>query len=66
MRLGTENSRPAHLTSMVAGTVWWDTSPSMDSSRARLPMGPSASFSRMNSSSGGTPVVPFGSSSPRP
>lgn len=39
MRLGTENSRPAHLTSIVEGTSWYETSPNIDSSSARLPSG---------------------------
>ena len=61
-RLGTDHWRPAALTSIVGGTVWTLTSPTIDSSRRMLPIGRSASFSRMNSAAGGTPVVPLGSS----
>ena len=61
--LGTENSRPAHLTSMVAGTTCHDTSPTSAESTDSRGMGPRASFSLRKSSSGGRPVVRFGSSS---
>ena len=62
-RLGTDHSRPAARTSMVGGTGWCVTSPIADSSSERLPTGARASFSRLaNSSWGGSPVVPFGSS----
>lgn len=60
-RLGTDHSLPAALTSMVGGTVWTLTSPTIDSRRRRFPMGRRLSFSRMNSASGGRPVVRFGS-----
>ena len=39
--LGTENSRPAHLTSMVAGTTCHDTSPTSAESTDSRGMGPS-------------------------
>ena len=61
-RLGTDHSLPAQRTSCVAGTVWCETSPSSASSSRREGAGPSASFSLRNSSSGGAPVVAFGSS----
>lgn len=59
--LGTENWRPAALTSMVGGTTWVVTSPTISCSSLRLPTGLRCSFSRMNSAAGGTPVVPLGS-----
>lgn len=59
-RLGTDHSLPAALTSMVGGTVWTLTSPTIDSRSRRFPMGRRLSFSRMNSASGGRPVVRFG------
>lgn len=52
---------PTALTSMVGGTVWTLTSPTIDSRSRRFPMGRRLSFSRMNSASGGRPVVRFGS-----
>lgn len=50
-RLGTDHSLPAALTSMVGGTVWTLTSPTIDSRSRRFPMGRRLSFSRMNSAS---------------
>ena len=60
--LGAENSRPAHLTSMGAGTTCHDTSPTSAESTDSRGMGPRASLSPRESSSGGRPVVRFGSS----
>ena len=60
-RRGTDHSRPAARTSMVSGTVQRVTSPTISSSRRRLPMGCRYSFSRMNSTAGGRPVVSHGS-----
>ena len=61
-RLGTDQRRPAALTSIVGGTVWTLTSPTMDCSSLRLPIGRRASFSRMNRAFGGSPVASLGSS----
>lgn len=58
---GTDHSRPAALTSMVAGTVCSRTSPTMSSRSRMLPTGRRLSFSLMNSAAGGTPVESLGS-----
>lgn len=60
-RLGTDHRRPAARTGIVAGTVWTLTSPTISCSSRMLPIGLRASFSRMKSASGGSPVVPLGS-----
>ncbi len=58
---GTDHCLPAARTSMVAGTFWTLTLPTISCRRRRLPMGRSRSFSRMNSTAGGSPVVSLGS-----
>ena len=61
-RLGTDMGSPCALTSIVAGTLATRTTSPIASSRARrLPTGGSASFSSMNSTDGGSPVVSLGS-----
>ncbi len=61
-RLGTDIDLPCAVTSIVEGTLRTSTTSPIDScSRAMFPGGRRASFSRMNSTEGGTPVVPFGS-----
>lgn len=60
-RRGTENSRPRQRTSIVGGTAWTETSATIDSKSPMLPTLRSSSFSRMNSTAGGTPVDALGS-----
>lgn len=52
---------PAALTSIVDGTTWVLTSPTICSSSPMLPTGRRYSFSLMNSAAGGSPVVSLGS-----
>ena len=60
--LGTENSRPLALTSIVEGTTCQEDSSASESSAHLGGAGPSRSFSLRKSSSGGSPVVRLGSS----
>lgn len=58
---GTDHCLPAARTSMVAGTFCTLTLPIMPCSTRRFPMGRRCSFSFMNSTAGGSPVVSLGS-----
>ena len=58
---GTDHCLPAARTSMVAGTLCTLTLPIMPCSTRRFPMGRRCSFSFMDSTAGGSPVVSLGS-----
>lgn len=58
---GTDHCLPAARTSMVAGALCTLTSPTMSRRRRMLPMGRRCSFSLMNGTAGGSPVVSSGS-----
>ena len=58
---GTDHCLPAARTSMVAGTFCTLTLPTISCSARRFPIGRKCSFSFMNSTAGGRPVVSLGS-----